>query len=469
MPKREGICHTDQRFKEKVNVDIVKDIETDDQIKDLLRRKRDYWKKHKKPGVDSDDEGHEDRRENPYGVKRKNNDDEKPLNKTAVRKKRKLEAATAKAREAKKLKQDQAQSKTNGNTISTTNIPKQTLNPNIRCSHHTIRPRPIASIKSFDHHKWTDPAGTTYTLPFNNINSRTTVRVIDFYPPNLQDFTTFIPARNSEYAVLSSASSDSFPSSQSSPTNSHPPPDSSQEPSSQHSRRKGTWQWRFALTLSDASSPSSSTISSTTTSKEPSSLPNTTTLTANLSDQDAVHLLKLDACDLHHNPTALSQLREKLFLLWGDLEERKSASASSLAATTTTTAHNSSNNDNSGNENKLRDPPLLLPPPPRNLPFECCIKEYGVKVRVGHRGSGSSGRTEARPPIIGEQQGKEDENGGGSVDVDICVTDPETEDESGWRWGEAVADVGVYDCMIWEVGGGACLVTGFVCWDWWWG
>lgn len=62
---------------------------------------------------------------------------------------------------------------------------------------------------------------------------------------------------------------------------------------------------------------------------------------------------------LRHNEKTLRQLREKLFILWGDLEEKKNARP----------------------EGKL-DPQSLENPSGR--PFTCCIKEYGVKCEGNH-------------------------------------------------------------------------------------
>jgi len=57
----------------------------------------------------------------------------------------------------------------------------------------------------------------------------------------------------------------------------------------------------------------------------------------------------LTARSLRRDPTALNNLRERLFILWGNLEELKSAGK------------------------------LTPETPPSSIPFECCIKEYGVQ------------------------------------------------------------------------------------------
>ena len=78
-----------------------------------------------------------------------------------------------------------------------------------------------------------------------------------------------------------------------------------------------------------------------------------------VSDTDADYLLRdIEACDLRRNPKTLARLREKLFVLWGDLQERKDESRRLQ-------------------EEKMEglvegDVKVSA------RPFECLIKEYGV-------------------------------------------------------------------------------------------
>lgn len=98
----------------------------------------------------------------------------------------------------------------------------------------------MSSITSLDKHANTPPNGAPYTLPFQNINSRATVRVIDFFPPNLVDFAVPRP-RASEYGILSE--------------------DECSESASDQQRNNlddrseaedAQWEWRFGLVLEDA-------------------------------------------------------------------------------------------------------------------------------------------------------------------------------------------------------------------------
>lgn len=67
---------------------------------------------------------------------------------------------------------------------------------------------------------------------------------------------------------------------------------------------------------------------------------------------------------LRKSPTALADLREKLFLLWGDLEERKARKSTILT-------HIDGNSQ-----------PTKKEEPQKNKAFQCCLKEYGVKRKI---------------------------------------------------------------------------------------
>ena len=98
----------------------------------------------------------------------------------------------------------------------------------------------MSSIVSLEKHANTPPKGAPYTLPFQNINSRATVRVIDFFPPNLVDFAVPRP-RASEYAVLSEDDRSESGSNQ-----------SSNDTDDRSEAEDRQWEWRFGLVLEDA-------------------------------------------------------------------------------------------------------------------------------------------------------------------------------------------------------------------------
>ena len=146
------------------------------------------------------------------------------------------------------------------------------MNCKVRCNHPAVRPTPIPTILATDVHETTTPSGVTYHLPFQNICTRASVRVVDYFPPNLADFA--VPCKISEYDVLSDNDS----------------ADSDVEVNENRRQwddghgsdeEKIRWEWRFYLLLEDAkASP-----------KDGSD----TRLRALVVDKDAEMLLKMNA------------------------------------------------------------------------------------------------------------------------------------------------------------------------------
>lgn len=67
---------------------------------------------------------------------------------------------------------------------------------------------------------------------------------------------------------------------------------------------------------------------------------------------------------------ALNKLREKLSILWGNLEERKSEATSA--------GQPYPPNVMKKGPSSASDPELS------NIPFDCCIKEYGIELQKHH-------------------------------------------------------------------------------------
>ena len=373
--KMEGVLHTDRRNPDRIDVTILKNHENDDQVKDVLRRKRDYWIKYKAKlpsGYETISKGE----------KRKADDnDGKTLTKKQKKQRKnareKQEKQTSAAGESNSRAGQHGQ--TNGYHSRTESpappikskisnpLSNKDINPNVHCAHHTIPTRPLSAIKSFAHHQNTTPKGTTYTLPFQNIKSRLSARIIDFYPPNLEDFSVRLSkGPNAEYACLSDNESPLLGPSSSSPSPSSSEVDEAENPPassltqstrcSSTTTKKSKWEWRFSLTLIDSSLPPKSPL-------KPENQ-----IQVFITGDDAEYLLKLDATDLRRDGATLAALREKLFLLWGDLEERKSASA-----------HPDGGAEVGADADKHT--PTRKNMPIRSKAFECCIKEYGIKVR----------------------------------------------------------------------------------------
>lgn len=188
---------------------------------------------------------------------------------------------------------------------------KADINPHVQCVNEEV---PIRSIRDIldpanERHNYQAPDGNTHVLPFVNVKSRARVRVVDFEPKKLEDFSVAQkPARNDE-------SDDDTPM-------------MDYESSQNH-------EWFFSLLLQDASKPKGSTLG-----------PEDQTW-VNVHHAEAQYLLGNDVddpADLHQDHLLLSKLREKLCILWGNLEEK------------------------SGDQQLS------------NRPFECCLSEYGVEM-----------------------------------------------------------------------------------------
>lgn len=76
---------------------------------------------------------------------------------------------------------------------------------------------------------------------------------------------------------------------------------------------------------------------------------------------------------LHKDPEALAALREKLFILWGDLEERKTRERALMG-----TDVNQQTNQSIENERLKQQSETAARAPA----FHCCVKEYGILQRI---------------------------------------------------------------------------------------
>ena len=201
------------------------------------------------------------------------------------------------------------------------------LNEHVTCSNHaeakTISISEILDTSSLER---TTHEQISIQLPFHNCRYKAQVRVVDFFPPNLEDFCA--PYRDCD-DISSDKEEDS---------------DSDVDVLSPSDLEDGDvrWQWRFMLLVEDAQ-------------PLPPNDERPRYMELLVSDTDAEFLLnRMDACNLRKDPQQLALLREKLSILWGSLEEDKQKAR-----------------DSTGNQ-------ILRP---SNRPFECYIKEYGIRTR----------------------------------------------------------------------------------------
>jgi protection-of-telomeres protein 1 len=218
-------------------------------------------------------------------------------------------------------------------------------NKHIRC---TYKDQPLTTISSIldeagSRHTNTLPDGTSYTLPFVNARYHIKARVVDFYPPNLQDFA--IQLLESEADDEKSEFSMDMTWNASTPN----------------------WEWSFALQVEEVTAQLPKLPSASAAAPRPPSR-----MWLNVSHLEAQHLFGNavdDPTDLREDATLLNQLREKLYILWGDLEEQK---------------RNEDAGERKAKRAKLDDGETEESKQPSNLPFSCCLQEYGA-LREGGR------------------------------------------------------------------------------------
>ena len=404
--KVEGSLFPDQKYEGRVDVSVIRERE-DDRVKELLRKKLAYTKQFQSESETLVDEARGEKRKQP----------DAKLSKAENRRRKKLQKQAQNKRA--KASNDKENMATSFATTSTPyqeydqtppsspppiKVPKiSELNKNIRTTKPNIPTRSLSSILSRSTHALTTPQGTPFTLPFQNINSRAAVRVVDFYPSNLEDFAIQKKSRDSEFEVLSEYESSS---SSSSDGEGHVslPKDTSDEEAGQSgneneegSPSKSRWEWRFSLTLEDpmSSGPKSPTVVD----------PDEGRMTVYVSGSDAEFLLRLDACNLRRSPQTLAQLREKLFILWGDLEEWKTKQLESSERPLQV-------EQGAGNAGRAQRP--------RCKAFECCLKEYGVRNRKAQRLKGH--------PILRGSAAGSGEDGSADEDDDVW------REENGYGW-----------------------------------
>lgn len=189
---------------------------------------------------------------------------------------------------------------------------------------------------------------------------------MDFHPSSLEDFA--VSRRRTDNDCLSDNSADDI----------DPDSDEDEGDSTRRSSRNRVWEWRFALKLEEVRPA----VAAARRDKTPA------TAWVHVGNPEAQLLTDIDARDLRApgGEEHLGRLREQMFKLWGDLEERKV--------------------DLEARKRERRDRILRKMPPPSsgagggeeegdeaaghtlglgqisNKPFACCLQQYGVKVEA---------------------------------------------------------------------------------------
>ncbi|KAK5698942.1 hypothetical protein LTR97_006591 [Elasticomyces elasticus] len=186
-------------------------------------------------------------------------------------------------------------------------------NKHVRCSNDEALLMSVKDILDLSNARHTNslPNGNSYVLPFVNTQYRTKVQVVDYEPKALEDFA--VPRLSDEDEELS-------------------PIDAVEWDASQK------FEWYFSLCLQDPT-PASAPVQARDVAKP--------RMWAHLRHEDAQYLFGNDMDDpqdLRSNSQMLAKLREKMCILWGNLEEKTEVEVAS------------------------------------NRPFECCIQEYGIEL-----------------------------------------------------------------------------------------
>ncbi|KAH6611079.1 telomere-binding alpha subunit central domain-containing [Trichoderma cornu-damae] len=208
-------------------------------------------------------------------------------------------------------------------------------------------------------------------LPFVNVNYRAFVRVVNFTPPNLEDFARPKKAAKHEIVSGNEGSEADF--------------DTEGEGASLADRATAReWEWRFFLELEDANPPKDDQ-------------EGRKTLWVAVNNLSAQCLTNLDASDLRQDQKKLEVLRQRLFLLWGELEEKKSVEEeenrrrAALANREAIRPPLHSSDDESSSMPQRSDAQSSQV---SNRPFTCCIHQYGVQVPEGdpHKADAGEGK-----------------------------------------------------------------------------
>jgi hypothetical protein len=306
----EGKLRGNQNDPARVSIEIrkPKDAANDVRMKELLTRKREYEIKARSE--------HKDfvRDASMVPTKRMAWDPEQPD----------LAPGKKKSKKERKKEKKAAKALTATDTLAPTEGRKVESNANVRCQKTNVPLKSIDEIMDPEILRRKTPIGNDFYLPFQNCCYHSKVRVVDFLPRDLACFAS--PHRPSDYDILSDHEESEC---------SDVDVDDSEDT---------IWEWRFYLFVEDATTP-------TNPGQPKMQMP------LLVAGKDGEYLLDMEASDLRRDPQKLGLLREKLFVLWGDLQEQKEARQNCDATTSIK---------------------------PSAKPFECLIKEYGIPARDEH-------------------------------------------------------------------------------------
>lgn len=186
---------------------------------------------------------------------------------------------------------------------------------------------------------------------------------MDFHPASLEDFA--VSRRRTDNDCLSDNSADDID-----------PDSDSDDNNTRRGSRNRVWEWRFALKLEEAQPPALARKD-----KKPA------TVWVHVGNPEAQLLTDIDAVDLRapDGEERLVILREQMFKLWGDLQERKVDLEARKREQKDRIRRNMPPPSSGAGEGEAEDDPAGHSPglgQISNKPFACCIQQYGVKVEA---------------------------------------------------------------------------------------
>jgi len=321
--KLEGNCRGDHFNPTKVNVEVrnAREGKGDEQMEGLLIRKREYEARAKAENMRFVRNAQDTKKRKVVEVEEPAEAQKSKKTKTRNRKKKENRGKSG----AEQAPAENGAAKEE-NALARPNV-------NVRCNRVEIPCTTVVDILDPNILERTTVEGHKFQLPFQNCKYKSHVKVVDFFPDNIADFAA--PRKVTDYDVLSDHEGGDE--------------DSDVDLTQAQGGDDVRWEWCFYLLVEDARGAPARK-------DRGGAVPPAAQMELMVSDTDGDFLLKMDACNFRHkdNSQQLAMLKEKLFHLWGDLQERKEESNGTAEA---------------------------LSVKPNARPFECLIKEYGVPAR----------------------------------------------------------------------------------------
>ncbi|POS87562.1 hypothetical protein EPUL_000914 [Erysiphe pulchra] len=268
----EGVVHSEEG---KIHIQNVKSgscpVEINKRLKTALQRKQAWWNNFEQNLIS------EKKKQSIENIQSKRKYDDENENELL---------ASRKKNGKQRRKESKAEAEKNGARKDAKSAACLELNENVQDIYPEQMVIPLRTVLM--NSQLSKPGSDIVYAPFSNFKYRVTVRVVDYFPHKVEDFATLCSETVRDLSPDSSEAEDNC------------------------TNEKEKWEWRFSLLLEDAP------ITKTQNKKR---------VWVIVNNHAAQGLLNIeeDAADLRINRDLLDKVKEQLFKLWGDLEERKSA------------------------------------------------------------------------------------------------------------------------------------------------